>query len=325
MQLLCTKRLQRKHGPQEELISVEEIGAKTDQMLKQIIPWCPICETDTSVKLYGWQQYLISEGQVQSMIYRCKSCDFNFRRFDQPFAEVLSHFQVAPYSTDEIEQRWLRRREGFYWFLLDLLSKPADGKSILDIGCAFGHFLDCAVERGYQPFGTEASEEMADLPRKRRDYRISSRPLNDLQLPEKQFDVITFVDSFYYFENPLETLQQCYMLLKPGGELLMRVTNRNQMAKFYQLVRTLALRSGTVPEMPFWTTDDAISCHSRRSLAKLMDKTGFRIIKLNSLEKGKKIESFLLRTFYQLTGALALVTCERICLTPGIVCLAAKD
>ena len=300
------------------------ITKSTPQGPNGIIPSCPICETDANVIFYGSQQYLVGEGTIPSLIFRCPKCDFNFRCFDHPLSEVLSHFKVAPYSTDEIEQRWLKRREGFYRFLLDLLSKPADGKSLLDIGCAFGHFLDCAVERGYQPFGTEVSEEMADLPRKRKDYPISSRPLDDLQLPEKQFDVITFVDSFYYFEAPLETLRHCHRLLKSGGELLMRVTNRNRMAQFYRLLHMPTLRGSKVPELPFWTTDDAISCHSRKGLTKLMNKTGFRIVKLTCLEKGKKIDSFALRTFYQLSGALARVTCERFCLTPGIICLAKK-
>ena len=300
-------------------------AASINQPLKQTIPRCPICRDTKKVLLYGWQQYLVGEGKTPSFIFRCRGCDFNFRRFDRPLTEVLSHFKVAPYSTDENEQRWQKRREGFYRFLLDLLSKPADGKSLLDIGCAFGHFLDCAAERGYRPFGTEVSEEMADLLRKRKDYPVSSRPLDDLQLPEKRFDVITFVDSFYYFANPLETLHQCYKLLKPGGKLLMRVTNRNQMARFYRLGRSLTLRSRQVSEMPFWTTDDAISCHSRRSLTELMNKTGFRIIKLTGLEKGKKIDSFGLRAFYQLTSVLAWATWERVCFTPGIICLAAKE
>lgn len=301
-----------------------DVIVSPDQPFEQVIPPCPICR-DSNVILYGRQEYALEKERIPSIIYRCKRCDFNFRRFDRPLSELLSHFKVAPYSTDEIEQQWQKRREGFYRFLLDLLSKPADGKSLLDIGCAFGHFLDCAVERGYRPFGTEVSDEMADLLRKRRDYPVSSRALDDLQLPEKQFDVITFVDSFYYFENPLESLRRCYKLLKPGGELLMRVTNRNGMARFHRSALALTFRGVRCVEMPFWTTDDAISCHSRRSLTKLMSKTGFRIIKLTCLEKGKKVESFGLWAFYQLSGALARITYERICLTPGIICLAARE
>ena len=166
---------------------------------------------------------------------------------------------------------------------------------------------------------------MADLLRKRRDYPVSSRPLDDLQLSEKRFDVITFVDSFYYFEDPFETLQRCHRLLKPGGELLIRVTNRNRMAQIYRLVCFVKFRGKDVPEMPFWTTDDAISCHSRRSLTKLMNKTGFRIIGLTCLEKGKKVESLGLRAFYQLTSVLTQVTYGHICLTPGIICLATRE
>jgi 2-polyprenyl-3-methyl-5-hydroxy-6-metoxy-1,4-benzoquinol methylase len=309
---------------EERFITVNDAIASQNRIPKQAIPPCPICG-DTNIILYGQQEYALEKGRISSTIYRCKRCDFNFRRFSKPMSEMLSHFKVAPYSIDDIEQQWLKRREGFYQFLLGLLSKPADGKALLDIGCAFGHFLDCAAEHGYKPYGAEVSKEMAVLLRRRRDYPISSRPLDDLQLPESKFDVVTFIDSFYYFENPLETLRQCHKLIKPGGELLMRVTNRNGMARLYRSASALTFRGRRLMEMPFWTTDDAISCHSHRSLAKLMNKTGFRIIKLTGLEKGKKIDSFGLRAFYQLTSALAQLTCERICLTPGVVCLATKD
>ncbi len=299
--------------------------SSTDYFIAQTKPSCPICGDNIKILSYGRQQYLVGEGKVPSIIYRCKKCDFNFRKFDCPLTEVTTHFKVAPYSTGDVEQRWQRKREGFYRFLLDMLSKPTEEKSLLDIGCAFGHFLDCAAQRGYRPFGVEISDDMADLLRKRRNYPVSSRPLSDLQLPEKQFDVITFVDSFYYFENPLETLNQCYNLLKPGGELLMRVTNRNAIACLCRSFGSLIARGKTLPELPFCATDDAISCHSRQSLSKVMKKSGFKITKLTCIEKGKKIDSKGMKLFYMLTSSITLLTFGGVCLTPGIICLAIKQ
>ena len=295
------------------------------QERKQRVHLCPICKNDKDVALYGQQRYILDKDSIPSFIFRCSRCDFNFRIFDRSLSEIKSHFKVAPYSTDKIEQRWLKKRRGFYRYMVDLLQKPSEGKSLLDIGCAFGHFLDIAVQYGYRPFGTEVSEEMVNLVRSRRNYSISCRPLSDLQLTEKQFDVITFIDSFYYFENPVETLQACHKLLKPGGELLMRVTNRNYLARLYRLGKALMFQKRSLVEMPFWTTDDAISCHSWKSLAELMNKTGFRITKMTCIEKGKRIESLGLRLFYCLTAELARLTNQRIRLTLGVICLARKD
>jgi 2-polyprenyl-3-methyl-5-hydroxy-6-metoxy-1,4-benzoquinol methylase len=233
---------------------------------------------------------------------------------------VFSHFTAAPYSIDEEAQR--RRREGFYRYLLGLLSKPAKGKRLLDIGCAFGHFLDCAAAEGYTPFGTEVSEEMADLSRRRRAYPVSTRPLDDLRLPETTFDVITFVDTFYYFEDPMRVLEQCRALLAPGGELLMRVVNRNHLARLHHLMLRARLNREVLPEMPFSATDDAISCHSRRSLLTLMRRTGYQVKMLTGIELGKKDKSLALRAFYGVTQALAWVTAEHLAWTPGLICLA---
>ena len=88
-----------------------------EQLFNESMPSCPICEDDKQVLLYGRQEYLVGDGKLASLIFRCRDCDFNFRRFDRPLAEVLSHFKVAPYSSEEFEQQWLKRREGFYRFL----------------------------------------------------------------------------------------------------------------------------------------------------------------------------------------------------------------
>jgi hypothetical protein len=119
-----------------------------DEAVGTASPACPICATSAKVCLYGRQDYAVSAAHIPSLGYRCRACDFNFRRFGRPLAEGLSHFPLAPYSSAENEQRWRKRRSGFYSYLLNLLKPPAQGKSLLDVGCAFGHFLDCAAARG---------------------------------------------------------------------------------------------------------------------------------------------------------------------------------
>ena len=259
---------------------------------------------------------------MPSVVFRCNSCDFNFRRFDRPLSEVLSHFQVAPYSDEEAEKKWLHRRAGFYRYLIGLLDRSDRGEALLDIGCAFGHFLDFAEEAGYEPVGTEVSEAMAALARRRCTDPIVVGPLDSPQLETGRFDVVTFVDSFYYFDDPLATLQQARRLLKPRGTLLMRVTNRNPLARLHAWRRRLRPDGAAETELPFWTTDDAISCHSRRSLDILMQRTGFRIVRLTGLEQGKAIDSLALASYYRLSRLLCRLTRERICVTPGLVCLA---
>ena len=299
----------------------------------QTAPSCPICTSATIH--YGRQGYPVPGGILSSWIHRCEACDFNFRRFDRPRPEVVKHFLVAPYSNITFEERWLRSRAGFYRYLLGLLGKPAKDGALLDVGCAFGHFLNCAAEVGYEPFGVEVSEAMAELTRSRCPYPVSVRPIHDLQLPRDLFDAITFVDSFYYFEDPLSTLRQARRLLRRGGRLLIRVTNRNTRARLYHALGAVVQTFQSVtarlenrshrrdaPDIPFWTTDDAISCHSRRSLSLLMARTGFRIIKLTGLERGKRITPGVSRNIDRITHAVCRLTRERVCYTSGLVCLA---
>jgi SAM-dependent methyltransferase len=89
---------------------------------------------------------------------------------------------------------------------------------LLDVGCAYGYFLDEARRR-FSVKGVEISEEVARVGRDRfqLDIRSGPRALDDFA--PNSFDVITLWDVIEHLGRPRSTLLQCARLLRPGGEL----------------------------------------------------------------------------------------------------------
>ena len=91
---------------------------------------------------------------------------------------------------------------------------------LLEIGCAYGYFLDEAARR-FDVSGVEISEAAAEAARARhKDIRTG--PLSDDTLRGlDQLDAIVLLDVIEHLEDPTATFALCAERLKPGGVLLL--------------------------------------------------------------------------------------------------------
>jgi len=87
---------------------------------------------------------------------------------------------------------------------------------LLDVGCALGDFLLEAKAAGWDVEGVEISAFAAQRARER-GLRVSTGRLEDLDLPEASFDVITLYDAIEHMTDPVRTLAAVRRLLTPGG------------------------------------------------------------------------------------------------------------
>ena len=87
---------------------------------------------------------------------------------------------------------------------------------LLDVGCALGDFLLEAKASGWDVEGVEISSFAAQRARER-GLRVSAGRLEELDLPESSFDVITLYDSIEHLTDPVATLAAVRRLLVPGG------------------------------------------------------------------------------------------------------------
>jgi 2-polyprenyl-3-methyl-5-hydroxy-6-metoxy-1,4-benzoquinol methylase len=94
--------------------------------------------------------------------------------------------------------------------------KEIKGKKILDIGCAFGPFLQAALEKGAEPLGLEVSKEASEYVKKELKIDCICKPFEDVSLKSK-YDVITMWYVLEHFKRIKAVLEKVNRLLNIDG------------------------------------------------------------------------------------------------------------
>jgi SAM-dependent methyltransferase len=96
---------------------------------------------------------------------------------------------------------------------------------VLDIGCGVGEYLGVWQALGWDIEGVEANEAAAALASSRLSVNIHVSNVEDLQLPEERFDLITMSHCLEHTYSPGHVLERVHRWLKPDGRLLVMVPN----------------------------------------------------------------------------------------------------
>ncbi len=127
---------------------------------------------------------------------------------------------------------------------LDTIKKYVNSGRLLDIGCAYGHFLRAASDRNFDACGVDISEEAVQ-------YATESAGLRAFQLDiehdslerifqKEGLDVITMWYVLEHFRDPLSILQSVLPFLRSGGMFafsapsLAGISARKNMTKFFE-------------------------------------------------------------------------------------------
>jgi len=97
-------------------------------------------------------------------------------------------------------------------------------KIVLDLGCGVGHFSMYCIEQGAKKvIGIDISNNMiAEAEKKNNHEKIEYMcvPIEDLELPNQQFDLVISSLTFNYIENYPNLIKKISRLLKNNGELI---------------------------------------------------------------------------------------------------------
>jgi 2-polyprenyl-3-methyl-5-hydroxy-6-metoxy-1,4-benzoquinol methylase len=127
--------------------------------------------------------------------------------------------------------------------LVSLLALPPEGR-ILDLACGYGRIAVPLARRGFQVTGLDLSEPLLAIARERAaqaGVTVEWRRADMRDIPSEwsgQFDaVISIWNSFGYFADDHENqrvLAGAAQALKPGGRLLIDVSNRDRVVSTYR-------------------------------------------------------------------------------------------
>jgi 2-polyprenyl-3-methyl-5-hydroxy-6-metoxy-1,4-benzoquinol methylase len=139
------------------------------------------------------------------------------------------------------------RRENFRVVLDRLASvRPLDGSRLLDVGSAYGWFLEQAAHAGAVTVGIEPDERVAA--RSHGEVRIGRFP--DALSPGERFDVIAFNDVLEHIPNARGALQACHDHLRPGGLLSVNIPTADGLA--FRTSQVLARLNLDGPHQRLW-------------------------------------------------------------------------
>lgn len=112
------------------------------------------------------------------------------------------------------------------WGLTQVPTRAND--TILDVGCGGGKTIErlAAIATGGKVYGVDFSEESVAVSKKTNRASVSAgrvevhhASVSQLPFPGAMFDVVTAVETHYYWPDLVADLREILRVLKPGGTL----------------------------------------------------------------------------------------------------------
>lgn len=205
---------------------------------------------------------------VSSWVSRCPSCDTWASNLQPTGAEIDSQTRIDGFET--------LRRENFRTILKLIAGmRRLDGTRLLDVGCAYGWFLDEATRLGVRATGVEPDVAVAERARAQgHDVRVGMFP----DAIGERFDVIAFNDVLEHIPDARGALRAAHGLLCDGGILSLNIPTSDGLG--YRLTRLLDAVGVHGPHARFWQRGLAcphVHYFPRRAIARLVGDCGFAV------------------------------------------------
>ena len=246
---------------------------------------CPLCgkQTTTSKKYNG--------------IYKCSYQHGKFEWFDRTQLEGLDPsdiFNSLPYSIqikndyNVMRGKYLR---GLKNRILQFYPKTS-GISFLDVGCANGEYLSCAIELGMHPvMGVEIDQTAIS-------NAVKVAPiLSNISEVDASFDIILCKNVMGNVDAFQNLLKQLLSLLNPGGVLFLDVLNNYGLTALFKRWRG---KPGML-NPPY-----IINGFSKEAIFWLVQKNNAEVVKMDTAYCGSDMVPYRWKLRLFLTGKVAV-------------------
>jgi 2-polyprenyl-3-methyl-5-hydroxy-6-metoxy-1,4-benzoquinol methylase len=208
-----------------------------------------------------------SETKKIGQIVKCKKCGLVYVNPQENNIEGL--YEETEDKNYELSRE--TRKITFNRDIRDIEKIKRNGK-ILDIGCSTGIFLEVAKKRGWDVYGIELSKWAYKKARKVTP-NIYNKTLDKCKFKDNFFDVITMWDLIEHLTNPDKEIKETNKILKKDGLLVITTPNINC---FFS--RITGRKWWNILRMHLFY-------FSPETITKLLQKNGFRIIKIESYSR----------------------------------------
>lgn len=144
-------------------------------------------------------------------------------------------------------------------------------KSVLEIGCGTGFFLEAALDNGFiEVAGVEPGKQVVAMA----SDRVRDKIAVDIMRPglfSSKFDLVCLFQVFDHLSDPLGILKECKALLSNGGRILLLNHNTDALS-----AKILGEKS------PIFDIEHTY-LYSPSTIAKILEKAGFKVVKQGSV------------------------------------------
>jgi len=207
----------------------------------QLVP-CPLCGGERVRDVCRVETW-----KAPFHVARCSDCSLLHVNPRPSLAELGAFYDAGYYEGDSdwhyaderTQQEQVRvRAAGRLARIADLLAaRGVTTRRVVEIGSAFGVFLDEARRQGWEPRGCEISPASADHAENEFGLTIHRTDLSDAGLPDASADLVTGSEVVEHLAAPLRTFEAAYRVLAPGGLVLFSTGNEQSAARLLRGAR----------------------------------------------------------------------------------------
>jgi SAM-dependent methyltransferase len=149
---------------------------------------------------------------------------------------------------------------------------------VLDIGCAYGFFLELMKKQGWETHGVELNHQAVKFAKDELGLNVREGIFEEMEFSRAEYDLVTMFDVVEHLIDPRAALVKVNEILKPDGLLVISTVDINSL-----VARLLG---------PKWEDIRRAKTHlwlfSNETMPKMLDLAGFEVI--NTTSYGKLFE-----------------------------------
>jgi 2-polyprenyl-3-methyl-5-hydroxy-6-metoxy-1,4-benzoquinol methylase len=172
-------------------------------------------------------------------VAKCQKCAFVFTLPRPSVEELIAHYDADYFTNSNKETGYgdyyrvgeMNMRAMWPVFKSYVGLGAAEGRAILDVGCASGAFLSKAQSEGWKAKGVELSEDAVKRARVEYHLEVYQDDIFCDKLETASFNVLTMWHSLEHTLKPLAELQRAHDLLVPSGLCFIELPNWNSLGR----------------------------------------------------------------------------------------------
>jgi len=254
-------------------------------------------------------------------LLRCEGCGFCFLDPIPSHEELVKLYSDGYYSSSDSNQfGYSNYKDDVDLIILTAIQRyrlitsrisPQEGLKLLDIGCAYGYYLDLARLYGWDVQGVELNPQAVREASETFKLDIKHGRIQDHAFEDKSFDLVTCWDLIEHLQDPTALLQETGRILKTGGSFVLTTPDISSLPSRIMGKRWMGYK--TIEHIHFF---------SKETLTKYFEKTGFELKECHYIGKYISVNLFIDRFKYyfgpleSITGVLRKVLPSYFYLNP---------